>query len=228
MRGSAVHHSETRGNDIDEEVNRAGAPRRARACDGDARGPRTRRARTGRNVGETGGNINCASELIWADVSYAVPSGGGRSRASPLRRFRAMPVSRWISWSCTRRRDQLHGGRQDRPGHAGGNGGRRFSGRPHSRPGGRHPRPLGARGDLQLRSVPRHRRRPYQLGAFSARSGLRRCALTACWPVVGRPFEPVGEPDHGADRKAECKNGGWRLFGDTFKNQGECVRLFGT
>jgi hypothetical protein len=28
--------------------------------------------------------------------------------------------------------------------------------------------------------------------------------------------------------KAECKNGGWKAFGTMFKNQGECVDLFGT
>jgi hypothetical protein len=32
----------------------------------------------------------------------------------------------------------------------------------------------------------------------------------------------------GPTSKNQCKRGGWRSFGDTFKNQGECVRLFGT
>jgi hypothetical protein len=30
----------------------------------------------------------------------------------------------------------------------------------------------------------------------------------------------------GPTSKAQCKNGGWRDFGDTFKNQGQCVTLF--
>ena len=32
----------------------------------------------------------------------------------------------------------------------------------------------------------------------------------------------------GPTSKADCKNGGWRTFGDMFKNQGECVTLFDT
>jgi hypothetical protein len=32
----------------------------------------------------------------------------------------------------------------------------------------------------------------------------------------------------GPTSKAECKKGGWRSFGDMFKNQGECVTLFDT
>jgi hypothetical protein len=32
----------------------------------------------------------------------------------------------------------------------------------------------------------------------------------------------------GPTSKNQCKRGGWQSFGDTFKNQGQCVRLFGT
>jgi hypothetical protein len=32
----------------------------------------------------------------------------------------------------------------------------------------------------------------------------------------------------GPTSKADCKNGGWRNFGDTFKNQGQCMTVFDT
>jgi hypothetical protein len=35
-------------------------------------------------------------------------------------------------------------------------------------------------------------------------------------------------PVPGPTSKAQCKKGGWQDFGDTFKNQGECVTLFDT
>jgi hypothetical protein len=52
---------------------------------------------------------------------------------------------------------------------------------------------------------------------------------TVCPASVASEFEPVSGDVVVTDARPfpisrdECKNGGWRNFGDTFKNQGQCV-----
>jgi hypothetical protein len=41
-------------------------------------------------------------------------------------------------------------------------------------------------------------------------------------------FQTYLNVSSGPTSKAQCKNGGWRDFGDMFKNQGSCVTLFDT
>jgi hypothetical protein len=42
------------------------------------------------------------------------------------------------------------------------------------------------------------------------------------------PSVTISYTQPGPTSKADCKNGGWRDFGDMFKNQGQCVTLFDT
>jgi hypothetical protein len=55
-------------------------------------------------------------------------------------------------------------------------------------------------------------------------------ALPTECPVPSSVVQPIGFSDISVvdasavpTSKEQCKNGGWRTFGDTFKNQGQCV-----